>query len=285
MRRGRDPVDLFRSRIVPTLCAVLVAACGGGTPAGPTRYGPPSLVVSCYPVGTTSLTCKAGVTCYLYPCAPGTPSDVTYEAVWESADTSILRVVAAGYFDAVGLGDTVVNARWQYDQRAEGGRTVSVFPGLPPQPTAEIFGSVYEAGKTAAVAPIDGALIEVIEGLLVGRTATSGVPPPLPPGYGPAGGRGYYRLLAVPAGTYRLRVTKEGYVAQEREVTVPVGSSPGVDFQLQSLLPEVEAGSSSPACCYDVAPDDERFFVLHLGLPRHCRGPRTSTSSTTGSRS
>jgi len=185
------------------------------------------------------------VTCSLYPCAPGTPSDVTDEAVWESADTGILRVVGAGRFDAVGLGDTLVRARWQY---TGGQRTVSVFPGLPPQPTGEIFGSVYEAGKTAAVAPIDGALIEVIEGLLVGRTATSGVPPPLPPGFaGPFGGPGYYRLLAVPAGMYRLRVTKGGYVAQEREVTVPVGVSPGVDFQLQPLLPEVEAGSDPPA--------------------------------------
>jgi len=154
--------------------------------------------------------------------------------------------VGAGRFDAVGLGDTFVHARSVYAY--EGWRTVSVFPGLPPQPTGEIFGSVYEAGKTAAVAPIDGALIEVIEGLLVGRTATSGVPPPLPPGFaGPFGGPGYYRLLAVPAGMYRLRVTKGGYVAQEREVTVPVGVSPGVDFQLQPLLPEVEAGSDPPA--------------------------------------
>ena len=103
--------------------------------------------------------------------------------------------------------------------------------GTAPLPTQEIFGTVYRRGETPFAGAIDGAIVEIVGGMLGGRSVTSGVPPPLLPGYlGPFGGAGYYRLLGVPNGTYLIRVSKAGYVDQERTVTLPGPNS--VDFPL-----------------------------------------------------
>lgn len=228
----RYSLGIVTQVVIGGFSAALLVGCGAGNPTGPTRYGPPYVSVSCNAVGTSPLLCTAHVECSLYPCSPGTPSDVTHQAVWEAADPNIVRIAGPGAVEAVAPGDTVIRARWEY---VEGQHTVSVFAGLPPLPTHEIFGSVYETGKTVAQAPIAGATVQVVVGLLTGRTATSGVPPPLPPGlFGPFGGPAYYRILAVPPGTYQLRVTKDGFVPQERAVTVSTGS-PSANFELHPL--------------------------------------------------
>lgn len=221
-----------KTAVIGALAAAFLIACGD-SPTNPTRYGPHYLSISCDPTGRSPLICTARVFCSLYPCPPGTPSEVTTDAVWESADPAIVRALEPGSFVAVGPGDTLIRARWN---GGEGSRTVSVFPGLPPMPTHEIFGSVYEAGKTPATGPLTGATIEVLDGLLQGRTSTAGATPAyVPPGFpGPVVGLGYYRILAVPPGNYRLRVTVSGYGSQEQGVTVSTGSR-SVDFQLQPL--------------------------------------------------
>jgi hypothetical protein len=222
----------IRARVTVGGFAAFLVACGGENPSAPTRYGPPILIVSCT-AGTSPLLCTARIECWGFPCAPEiTATDVTSQAVWESGDPSVARIIALGAVEAVGTGDTLVRAHWQH---FDAQRTVSVFPGTPPLPTHEIFGGVWEAGKTPATGAISGANIEVTSGLLAGRSVTSGVPPPLLPGFfGPFGGPGYYRILGVPPGTYRLRVRREGYITQERDVTVSNGS-PLADFQLSPL--------------------------------------------------
>lgn len=230
MRASRSLLDVLATWTAVGLAALLVA-CDAETPSGPTRYGVPLLAVSCSTAGVNPLLCANRISCGgPYPCAPEVPTtDLTGQAIWESGNPAVVRIIEPGVVGAVGVGDTLVRARWQhYDAQ----RTVSVFAGTPPLPTNEIFGGVYEAGKTPATGAIVGATIEVIDGLLAGRSVTSGVPPPLLPGFfGPFGGPGYYRILGVPAGTYRLRVSMAGYVTQERDVTVADGS-PSAEFQM-----------------------------------------------------
>jgi len=157
--------------------------------------------------------------------------DVTLSANWVVADSSIVRMLEPGIFTAVGPGHTFVRATWE--RLTSPMRPVSVFPGTPPIPTGEITGSVWHAGQVPANSYIDGAVVEILDGLVAGRTATSGVPPPLLPGYlGPLGGKGYYRLLGIPPGTYRLHLTKDGYGSQERGVEVTGSGTRSVDFPL-----------------------------------------------------
>jgi hypothetical protein len=78
--------------------------------------------------------------------------------------------------------------------------------------------------------------VEVIEGLIAGRTATSGAPPTVVPGFlapGPAA-PGWFFINGMPPGTVRLRVKKDGFVPVERDVTFTFDGGPGtVNFQLQ----------------------------------------------------
>ena len=157
---------------------------------------------------------------------------MTTAAAWSSADSGIARLTAPGTFEAVAPGDTVIYASLAAAV-SQAAQTISVFRGTPALPTNEIFGSVFEAGKTVATGAIDGAVVEVLNGHVAGRITVSGVPPPLPPGFfGPFGGPGYYRLLGIPPGAYTLRVEAAGYVPQERTVTVQAKGSPSADFQM-----------------------------------------------------
>jgi hypothetical protein len=218
--------------------ATVAISCSGnanapGCPADPIGRSSPAftmLALTCSTVGAT-LQCQAiaNNSSELYSCPM--EQDVTQLADWAVANPAIVKSVGTGSFSAVGPGDSVVNANWR---NLASKRPVSVFPGTPPLPTYEIFGSVSQAGLVGPNSVIDGAVIQILNGLVAGRMVTSGVPPPLPPGYlGPFGGRGYYRLLGIPPDMYRVRITKDGYVSQERDVTVTGPGSPLVDFQLQ----------------------------------------------------
>jgi hypothetical protein len=159
--------------------------------------------------------------------------DVTAIARWTTDDPSVARITGPGILAAVGPGNTVV--RVSSPGVSEGFRSVAVFTETAPLPTFGLQGIVHE-GATTNDGRIDGATIEVIEGLVTGRIATSGAAPAVIPGFfapGPAS-PGLFIINGVPPGTVRLRVTKEGYVPLERDVTFTFAGGPGiVNFQLQ----------------------------------------------------
>lgn len=216
------------------LAVSLAATCSGcsETPTAPDqRRGSPTIVIRCDTATQFALECTAPVVCSLYPCPDGTPSDVTSTATWSVDDTSIARIAGQGKIVSVSPGYTVVRAVASF---MSGSRSIAVFTGTVPLPTQGLAGAVYE-GPNRAIGAINGATVEVIKGLIKGRTAISGLPPEPVAGWiaitPPAG---IYIINGVPPGTIRLRVTKPEYVSREQDVTFTLtGGPPAVDFQLQ----------------------------------------------------
>jgi hypothetical protein len=211
-------------------CGPVAPSCTDREGRGDTDFN--ALKVQCSSVGLR-LQCESeAYITGLYVYCPKS-ENVTSSAIWTVGDAGVIRLSAPGLFEASGAsGDTFVRASWQNIDSAT--MPISVFAGTPFQ-TFEIFGSIYEAGKTIDTGAINGATIQIMNGLVAGRSSTSGVPPPLLPGYYGSGngGRGYYRLLGVPPGTYRVQVSKDGYATQEREITITNDGSSLGDFQLQ----------------------------------------------------
>ena len=205
-------------RLLLLLLVILSGACNSA-PTTPERHGIPQIVVACDSPTTVSLTsCRATVYCSLYSCEPTIPHDVTTAAEWTSDAPGIVRIASPGLLEAVSPGNTVVRAKWTY----AGGPTssfvsVAVFVGTAPLQTYEYEGNVYDGGGPPRT-PLNGALVEIVTGLVAGRQTVSGNPPDFLPGatiLPPV--PGHYGFFGVPQGTYRLRVSKSGFLTQELE--------------------------------------------------------------------
>jgi hypothetical protein len=179
----------------------------------PTRHGLAQVTIRCAPSSSASTLCVAPVSCSLYDCAPGTPTEVTNAATWSVDNTAVARVIAPGTIQAVGVGHTVLRVSWTYSNYFI---SIGVFAGTAPLQTYEYEGSIFDGGGPPRT-PLDGALVEILDGLPAGRTTTSGGTPEFIPGATIVVGPGHYAFFGVPEGTYRLRVSKSGYVAQEVE--------------------------------------------------------------------
>jgi hypothetical protein len=216
-------------------------ACNSPTAPDP-RTGIVELrISSCDFTGRSPLECRAQLICNgLYPC-PSLESnsrDVTEAATWNATPAAIVRVVAAGRIEAVGVGDGAVSVAYTSEgNRLQSSRTVSVFGGTAPLPTAGIGGSVSEIGKTLSTGGIQGAVVEIVNGLVAGRTATTGTTPMPVFGFSASSLAPYqYAIFGVPPGRYTVRVIAEGFVSVERSMTVTDATrwddSGSGDFQL-----------------------------------------------------
>ena len=222
--RGR-----YSLRVV-AVSAVVFAGCTEA-PTQPPRFGAPIHHVRCEPPSATALICRAIIACLGGPCPPRTAEDVTASVIWSTEHPDIARISKPGQIEAVAPGHTVITATNDgYIAR----QSVTVFPGTQPMPTAEISGSITFAGTgSSSTRAIDGALVEVLNGPIAGYKATSGVAPQLLPGFSGGTGPGYYRILGVPAGTFTIRVTKDGYMPEERDVVASEGGGPVANFDLR----------------------------------------------------
>jgi hypothetical protein len=221
---------------------------GNPDPLG--RTGFIQISIDCDGSGRSPLACRATTACRgIYPFCPGfTPGDVTSAVEWFSENQDVARVVERGMFAAVATGDTVIGVRSQpvAGQYFVGSpNTVSVLPDLAIFPTRDISGSVYQAGTLPSQGAISGAVVEIVEGRLTGRRATTGSPATPPPGFFPFGctGAAQYCFHAVPPGTYRLRASASGYLQEERDVTITTAGSRIVDFQMRPRSGPVPPGS------------------------------------------
>jgi hypothetical protein len=221
-----------RWAVVAAVVASVPTACN--SPTSPDhRTGFVAMRISC--LGSAPLlACVAYKYCGgPYPCPnlPTDPYDVTRLATWTSRDSTVVRFVdRPGVFEAVSPGNTQVAA--DHD-RVTGTKTVAVFEETGALPTSEIWGTVRESGTTGQAGLITGAVVQMLNGHIAGRTSVSGVPPPLIPGFsGPIGGAGTYRFIGVPPGTYTLRASVAGYGTTEQSVTTQGEGSPMVNFDL-----------------------------------------------------
>jgi len=189
----------------------LFTACGGGSPTTPDRHGEIQVYIVCDGISGSATACRAPIDCNLYPCADGTPSDVTQMATWTVDDSSVATIIGPGLVKSVGVGNTLLRVRWSYSNYFI---PIAVFAGTVPLPTYEYEGTIYDGGATTRTT-LDGALVEIVTGLVAGRNTTSGSVPDAFPGGIPHASPGYFAFFGVPAGTYRLRVSKAGFVTQE----------------------------------------------------------------------
>lgn len=194
----------------------LPAVACGRTPTAPERHGIPQVYLVCTVASDTATVCRAPIGCALYPCASGTPSDVTQVADWKTDDPTVATVVGPGVVTSVGIGNTVLRVAWKDTSfTTTYFIPIAVFSGTAPLETYEYEGTIYDGGSPPRT-PLNGALVEILTGLVAGKQTISGKQPDFVPGATiPLPIAGHYAFFGVPSGICRLRVSKPGFVTQE----------------------------------------------------------------------
>ena len=198
--------------------ACVWAACGSSTPTSPERHGIPQVFIRCATASNTLMACRAPVGCSLYGCVSGTPSDVTASATWSVDNPSVATIVGLGLVQSASVGHTVLRVSWTISTNYTSTYfiPIGVFPGTAPLETYEYEGLIFD-GAGPARTPLNGASVEILNGLPAGRSTISGSMPELFPGATAQATPGHYAFFGIPNDTYRLRVSKPGYVPQEVE--------------------------------------------------------------------
>ena len=101
-------------------------------------------------------------------------------------------------------------------------------PGAPPAFT--LLGVVSQAG---AAVPVQGASIDLVDGVNAGRSTTTD-------------GNGYYSLGGLLGGSFTLQARKNGYVGADKAVTL--ASDTRLDFTMSSVAPPSPPPQAVPQC-------------------------------------
>jgi hypothetical protein len=227
--------------IIAGVTAVAAAACGSPT-APDSRSGVIFLAVACTGDGTTPLECTARTACTGYCTGEQNAGlqDMTASAAW-AVDGAAVRHVGRGRFEAVATGDVRISASLPGTFLSVDGPPAAVFPGRQPVPTYALSGTVgvgiYEPSpfgpRPVFSSYLNGASVEILNGLVAGRREVTGRPPLLLPGFFPGippFGDGSFRFLGVPSGSYELEILPPG--RPPTRVTVSVGFSGFVNVVL-----------------------------------------------------
>jgi acetylornithine deacetylase/succinyl-diaminopimelate desuccinylase-like protein len=149
------------------------------------------------------------------------PDEAAAERLWvENASwnsmlrtTCVATMMSAGHAPNARPAHTLLRVSWTYSDYF---RPIAVFAGTAAVPTYEYEGSVFDGGGPPRT-PLNGAQVEILNGLPAGRTTLTGAMPEVFPGAVAIASPGHYAFFGIPEGTYRLRVSKSGYAAQEIE--------------------------------------------------------------------
>jgi hypothetical protein len=211
--------------------AVALACCGGDGNRGPVAptaatpvVGTPAVdaVTSLQVTGNTNLT-SVGETSQLTATAgflSGASRDVTSETIWHSFNPEVVTISARGLLTAVTLGRALINASFTtWANPAFQTRAMNREVVVLPSGTFILRGGVNEPGNLG----ISNARVEVVGGPPAGRfTMTDGF--------------GGYELFGL-SGDVRVTVTKEGYIAPTKSVSMTQNRR--LDFEILPAVPPI----------------------------------------------
>lgn len=231
------------------LGAMLMAAGAGcSSPTAPdARQGVLKLTVSCGGDGTVPLECRAVTSCAANCSGPlvNGPVDVSGQVQWLVQGTAV-RHVGSGRFASVEQGDATISASLPAGYPGDAPPVpVGVFGTRHAVPTTTIAGRV--GAGTVRDTPfgpqpvwermLNGARVEIVDGLVAGRSYVTGERPIAPPGilfFFPRFGEGEFQFFGIPApATYVLEIRAAGLPEARRTVSLPFWfSAPFVDVVL-----------------------------------------------------
>jgi hypothetical protein len=222
-------------RLLGVSMAIALVACGGNsttptpTPAPtptPTPAATVSAVVVAGPASATT-TFQLSATAKL---SDGTTQDVTSTAHWESSDTTVATISAAGTVFVMGSGSVSLKATYQ---NVSGSLQTVVTKPEPPR--FLLTGFVWEVDPNAH--KIAGAKVTITSGADTGVTVTSDV-------------NGAYMFPSIAAGVVSISATMDGYLPSSPE-GVNVSANTVADVFIAPIPPKDANGNTATARCAD----------------------------------
>jgi hypothetical protein len=189
-----------RTFVAVILLAGLVSACAGDSPTTPSQTSGSPTLISVTVAGTLSLTLNQTsqftATAYF---AKGTGQNVSAQAAWSSANTTIATVSATGLVTCVGTGTTEIRASYQ---GVSGSAPVTVT-----RPVSYVLGGTVTETVPHTTTALAGARVEIVDGPNAGKFATTDA-------------AGAYQIANLSPGTWSMRASLASYDDTTKTVTV-----------------------------------------------------------------